>query len=64
MFPGERGGEIMPVYDFRCAGCGHEFTLTMTIKEREAEEIKCPKCGATKPDQLLAPFFTKTSRKS
>lgn len=54
----------MPVYDFRCTRCGHEFTLTLSIKERESQEITCPKCGAAKPETLMTPFFAKTSRKS
>lgn len=53
----------MPAYDFKCSACGHEFTVVMTIKERETEGAKCPKCDG-KAEPLLATFFAKTSRKS
>ena len=54
----------MPAYDFRCTSCSKKFTLTMTIKQREASRIKCPKCGVGKPEPLFGAFYARTSRKS
>ena len=54
----------MATYDFKCQGCGKKFTLTMGIKERESKRLKCPKCGAGKPEPVFSAFFAKTSRKS
>jgi putative FmdB family regulatory protein len=54
----------MPTYDFRCSRCSKKFTLIMTIKQREARKMKCPKCGANKPVPIFGTFFAKTSRKS
>lgn len=54
----------MPTYDFRCSGCGKKFSLNMTIREREKKRVKCPKCGAGKPETMFSTFFAKTSRKS
>ena len=54
----------MPTYDFRCTRCTKKFTVTMTIKKREAARIKCPKCGTNKPEPLFGTFYAKTSRKS
>jgi putative FmdB family regulatory protein len=54
----------MPTYEFLCPKCQKEFTVTMTIREREEKQPACPTCGSTD----LAPLFTsvviKTSRKS
>ncbi|MGH7361481.1 MAG: FmdB family zinc ribbon protein [Candidatus Methylomirabilales bacterium] len=54
----------MPTYDFRCSRCSKKFTLIMTIKQRETRKMKCPKCGANKPEPIFGTFFAKTSRKS
>jgi putative FmdB family regulatory protein len=58
------GGELMPTYDFKCRECGKKFALTLGIKERENKRLKCPKCGAGKPEPVFSSFFAKTSRKS
>lgn len=57
-------GEAMPIYEFLCRKCGAEFSLTMTMKEREAATIKCEKCSTPDVEPLLGPFFAKTSKKS
>jgi putative FmdB family regulatory protein len=54
----------MPVYDYRCAGCGKKFSVPMTIAEYEKKKVRCPKCGKAKVRQLYGTFFAKTSRKS
>jgi predicted nucleic acid-binding Zn ribbon protein len=28
----------MPIYEHRCRGCGHEFTLVLSISEHDKEE--------------------------
>ena len=33
----------MPLYQYRCTKCGHEFELLTTIDKRN--EARCPKCG-------------------
>lgn len=33
----------MPLYQYRCSKCGHEFELLTTIDKRN--EACCPKCG-------------------
>ncbi|MBM4288905.1 MAG: zinc ribbon domain-containing protein [Deltaproteobacteria bacterium] len=54
----------MPTYEFLCQKCGKEFSLIMSIKERDTEKIKCSHCGAEDVTQLLSTVITKTSRKS
>ena len=60
----QREGQLMPSYDFKCVKCNKKFSLTMGIKERETKRLKCPKCGAGKPEPIFSTFFAKTSRKS
>jgi putative FmdB family regulatory protein len=43
----------MPIYECHCDKCDREVTLTLTIREHETGEIKCPKCGGTS----LRPLF-------
>ena len=33
----------MPLYQYRCTKCGHDFELLTTIDKRN--EACCPKCG-------------------
>lgn len=54
----------MPTYEFLCQKCGKEFSLIMSIKERDTEKIKCAHCGADEVTQLMSAVITKTSRKS
>ncbi len=54
----------MPRYEFHCEKCEKEVSLTLTLSEREKGDFKCPHCGGTKLQPLMASFFAKTSRKS
>ncbi len=54
----------MPSYEFYCPKCNKDVSLTLTIKERDAGGIKCPHCGGSDLQPLMATFFSKTSRKS
>jgi putative FmdB family regulatory protein len=53
----------MPLYEFHCPHCQKEVSLTLTLKERESGGAKCPDCR-TRLEPVLAPFYSKTSRKS
>jgi len=62
----ETGGRrmAMPTYEFQCTACQKEFTVTLTVKEREATKPACPACGSKELEPLMTGFFSKTSRKS
>ncbi len=54
----------MPTYEFLCLKCQKEFTVTMTIREREANPPACPVCKSSELETLISSVFAKTSRKS
>ena len=54
----------MPIYEFQCQDCGKEFSITLSLKERETGGIECPGCKSKRLEPLMAGFFAKTSRKS
>jgi putative FmdB family regulatory protein len=62
---GELGGDVMPEYDFECAGCGKKFTKQQTYEEHDRHKrLKCPKCGSQRTRRVIGSVFAKTSKKS
>lgn len=43
---------FMPLYEFRCAGCDHQFETL--IPAAEVESARCPECGAGRPRRLMS----------
>ncbi len=54
----------MPVYEYICQECHTSFETILTLKEHDAEEVRCPKCGSRRVAQDAAELFAVTSRKS
>ncbi|MBU7005408.1 FmdB family zinc ribbon protein [Phosphitispora fastidiosa] len=44
----------MPAYDFRCKSCDSQFTVRVSISERD--KVRCPDCGTSNVKQVLTPF--------
>jgi putative FmdB family regulatory protein len=44
----------MPIYEFRCLGCGHVFEFLKLKKENEEIEMKCPKCKSSQVERVLS----------
>ena len=42
----------MPLFDYVCRSCGHQFEK---IVSRVEDEVKCPKCGADAEQQISKP---------
>jgi putative FmdB family regulatory protein len=45
----------MPIYEFRCASCGHCFE-EIVLRRSDLQELTCPKCGRPQVTQLLSTF--------
>lgn len=41
----------MPIYEYRCARCGHRFS---ELVRGEGDEAACPACGRGEPERLLS----------
>ena len=54
----------MPVYDYHCIDCSKPFELVLTLREHDAERIKCPHCGSKNVVQDAAAFYAVTSKKT
>ena len=35
----------MPLYDFHCEHCEHDFTSRISMSERDEADVPCPECG-------------------
>jgi putative FmdB family regulatory protein len=46
----------MPLYQYGCGKCSHEFEVFHKIDETIA--IECPECGGKKVKKLVTPFRT------
>lgn len=54
----------MPTYEYRCLECHHVFDRAEPLAEHGRTRPECPKCKSKKAEQVLTPFFAKTSHKS
>lgn len=51
----------MPIYEFRCLGCGHVFELFKLKKEDDKSEMRCPKCSSQEVERVLSSVSVITS---
>ena len=54
----------MPVYDYHCASCSRDFSVTESIAHHERAKVACPHCKSTRVERVFRPFYAKTVRKS
>lgn len=54
----------VPTYEFRCEDCRKNFSVVMSMAERDKGNVRCPVCRKKNVKQQLSTFLTKTSRKS
>ena len=47
----------MPIYEYACAGCGHEFETLV----RAGTEPQCPNCQSRELEKRLSVFATTTA---
>jgi putative FmdB family regulatory protein len=43
----------MPLYEYRCQACGHDFEILRGLHDKD-EDVVCPKCGEKKAQKLLS----------
>jgi len=48
-------GESMPIYEFRCAECDHQFSLLLPMSQSNAEHA-CPRCQSPSARRLISSF--------
>ena len=51
----------MPIFDFRCRACGHEFEALVRAQDPPA---RCPSCQHIDVEKLLSGFALKTAERS
>jgi putative FmdB family regulatory protein len=61
---GGKEGSAVPTYEFRCEDCKKDFTVVMSMAERDKGKVSCPVCKKRKVKQQISTFQTKTSKKS
>ncbi len=52
---------VMPIYDFKCGGCGHRFEALVKLDQTP----KCPACSGNEIERLFSfpAISTESSRK-
>ena len=48
----------MPMYEYRCETCDHQFELMQSMSTK-AEETTCPKCQTMKSQRIMSSFASK-----
>ncbi len=54
----------MPMYEYRCTKCRKKFVKSESISAHGRKRPRCPKCKSVQVQQILAPFYAKTIKKS
>lgn len=55
---------VMPVYDYQCLKCTKTFSITESMSAHGTRKHRCPACQSTRVQQVIAPFFAQTAKKS
>ncbi len=50
---GKRETSDMPLYDYRCRGCGNEFEVLVKSEDKDKEQ-SCPKCESREVGKLIS----------
>jgi putative FmdB family regulatory protein len=56
----------MPVYDYRCKDCGHDFVVIESLgahQDREGTEPKCAKCDSANVERVITSVNIQTAKK-
>jgi putative FmdB family regulatory protein len=53
----------MPIFEYRCEDCGHEFEELESIADRDKPR-ECPSCGATDVTRKISTFAVQVGAES
>ncbi len=45
----------MPIYEYECKKCGHQFEMLVGFNEKE-KDLACPECSTKNPEKLFSAF--------
>ena len=45
----------MPLYEYRCRGCGERFEVLQRLGA-SGDDVLCPRCGEERPERVLSTF--------
>lgn len=51
----------MPLYEFSCKKCGHNFDELLSLSEMEQGKVKCPACSSKRVERGFSTFATGNS---
>jgi len=54
----------MPLFDYRCRSCSHEFETLIRPASYGDPPPSCPECGALEPERLLSTFAVSSREKT
>lgn len=53
----------MPIYEYRCTSCGHEFSKLEKMTS-ESQSVECPSCHEPRADRQFSTFASSTGAAS
>ena len=56
----------MPVYDYRCKDCSHDFVVVESLEEHEdheGTEPKCPECDSVNVERVITSVHIQAPKK-
>jgi putative FmdB family regulatory protein len=54
----------MPSYEYYCRPCDKTFSVRLSIKDHDTQQVTCPHCHGTEVEQIFSSFVAMTSKKS
>ena len=48
----------MPIFEFTCRKCGHNFEELLSLTELQSGELKCPACRSKRVEKGFSAFAT------
>ncbi len=53
----------MPIFEYRCGKCGHEFEELESVADRDKAR-NCPECGSKRVERVVSVFAAKVGGSS